>query len=94
MKKMLITFVLFLVLITSFQTTAASSSEPTQDSEELRLQDMLMNMLTRPIQQFESMIHFKRELELYIEYYNHKRIKGKLKGLSPVQYRIQSSIEA
>ncbi|WP_446936406.1 IS3 family transposase, partial [Lysinibacillus fusiformis] len=23
--------------------------------------------------------------------YNHKRIKGKLKGLSPVQYRIQSS---
>ncbi|WP_446937078.1 IS3 family transposase, partial [Lysinibacillus fusiformis] len=24
-------------------------------------------------------------------YYNHKRIKGKLKGLSPVQYRIQSS---
>ncbi|MBS5318019.1 MAG: IS3 family transposase, partial [Clostridiales bacterium] len=23
-------------------------------------------------------------------YYNHKRIKSKLKGLSPVQYRIQS----
>lgn len=46
------------------------------------------------IQEFESMGHFKRELELYIEYYNHKRIKGKLKGLSPVQYRIQSSIAA
>jgi putative transposase len=46
------------------------------------------------IQEFESMVHFKRELELYIEYYNHKRIKGKLKGLSPVQYRIQSSIAA
>ncbi|MGE7989155.1 IS3 family transposase, partial [Lysinibacillus fusiformis] len=29
------------------------------------------------IQEFESMVHFKRELELYIEYYNHKRIKGK-----------------
>jgi transposase InsO family protein len=43
------------------------------------------------IQDFESMVQFKRELELYIEYYNHKRIKGKLKGLSPVQYRIQSS---
>jgi len=43
------------------------------------------------IQEFESMVHFKRELELYIEYYNHKRIKGKLKGLSPVQYRIQSA---
>ena len=46
------------------------------------------------IQEFESMVHFKRELELYIEYYNHKRIKGKLKGLSPVQYRVQSSIAA
>ncbi|WP_144530074.1 IS3 family transposase, partial [Peribacillus simplex] len=23
----------------------------------------------------------------YIEYYNHKRIKAKLKGMSPVQYR-------
>jgi len=46
------------------------------------------------IQEFENMVHFKRELELYIEYYNHKRIKGKLKGLSPVQYRIQSSIAA
>ncbi|MEZ2624191.1 IS3 family transposase, partial [Paenalcaligenes hominis] len=26
----------------------------------------------------------------YIDYYNHERIKLKLKGLSPVQYRIQS----
>lgn len=36
------------------------------------------------------MEHFKEELEQYIEYYNHKRIKAKLKGLSPVQYRTQS----
>jgi putative transposase len=43
------------------------------------------------LQEFESMVHFKRELERYIDYYNHKRIKGKLKGLSPVQYRIQTS---
>ncbi|WP_448784146.1 IS3 family transposase, partial [Blautia sp.] len=27
-------------------------------------------------------------------YYNNKRIKEKLKGLSPVQYRIQSSLVA
>ncbi|MBR0308466.1 MAG: IS3 family transposase, partial [Mogibacterium sp.] len=27
-------------------------------------------------------------------YYNHQRIKGKLKGLSPVQYRIQSLLVA
>ncbi|MFY1987586.1 IS3 family transposase, partial [Achromobacter xylosoxidans] len=26
----------------------------------------------------------------YIRYYNHDRIKLKLKGLSPVQYRVQA----
>lgn len=36
---------------------------------------------------FENMDHFKRELESYIYYYNHIRIKAKLKGMSPVQYR-------
>ncbi len=28
----------------------------------------------------------------YIKYYNYGRIKVKLKGLSPVNYRLQSSI--
>ncbi|WP_420315500.1 IS3 family transposase, partial [Acinetobacter bereziniae] len=28
----------------------------------------------------------------YIHYYNHERIQIKLKGLSPVQFRTQSSI--
>jgi putative transposase len=46
------------------------------------------------LQEFESMEHFIQELEKYIEYYNHKRIKEKLKGLSPVEYRIQSLIAA
>ncbi|MED4400248.1 IS3 family transposase [Metabacillus fastidiosus] len=46
------------------------------------------------LQEFESMEHFTLELEKYIHYYNHKRIKAKLKGLSPVQYRVQSSIAA
>ena len=32
------------------------------------------------LQEFESMDHFKEELENYIHYYNHKRIKAKLKG--------------
>ena len=41
-------------------------------------------------QEFESIEHFKQELIDYIDYYNNKRIKCKLKGLSPVQYRIQS----
>ncbi|WP_154214793.1 IS3 family transposase [Bacillus cereus] len=39
------------------------------------------------LQEFESVEHFKQELAKYIEYYNHKRIKAKLKGMSPVQYR-------
>jgi len=39
-------------------------------------------------QQFKSIRDFKQELIEYIDYYNNKRIKGKLKGLSPVQYRL------
>ncbi|PJK02222.1 hypothetical protein CO614_05440, partial [Lysobacteraceae bacterium NML120232] len=27
----------------------------------------------------------------YMDYYNHERIRTKLKGLSPVQYRTQAS---
>ncbi|MEB8731711.1 IS3 family transposase, partial [Bacillus cereus] len=30
--------------------------------------------------------HFKQDFAQYIDYYNHKRIKAKLKGMSPVQY--------
>lgn len=41
-------------------------------------------------QKFESVNIFIKELKEYIHYYNHDRIKQKLKGLSPVQYRIQS----
>ncbi|UKS62681.1 IS3 family transposase [Bacillus toyonensis] len=37
--------------------------------------------------EFESITHFKQELAKYIDYYNHKRIKAKLKGMSPVKYR-------
>lgn len=43
------------------------------------------------LQKFDTINHFIRELEEYIDYYNNKRIKIKLKGLSPVKYRIQSS---
>jgi len=39
------------------------------------------------IKEFESLDHFKVELAKYIHYYNHKRIKSKLKGMSPVKYR-------
>ncbi len=46
------------------------------------------------LKEFNSFEEFKEELEEYIEYYNNRRIKSKLKGLSPVQYRIQSSLVA
>jgi putative transposase len=46
------------------------------------------------LREFESLEEFRHELEKYIYYYNHQRIKGKLKGLSPVQYRIQSLLVA
>ena len=46
------------------------------------------------LREFESFEEFWEELEKYIYYYNHQRIKGKLKGLSPVQYRIQSLLVA
>ncbi|SEM88565.1 Transposase InsO and inactivated derivatives [Paenibacillus sp. OV219] len=42
-------------------------------------------------QEFESMEQFKQELDEYMTYYNHKRIKAKLKGMSPVHYRTHAS---
>lgn len=39
---------------------------------------------------FKNLNELERELHDYINYYNHKRIKLKLKGLSPVEYRTQS----
>lgn len=42
------------------------------------------------LQEFTSVKQFEEELRSYIDYYNNDRIKSKLKGLSPVQYRTQS----
>ena len=39
------------------------------------------------LQQFSDMEVFKQELRKYIKYYNNDRIKLKLNGKSPVQYR-------
>ena len=39
---------------------------------------------------FESPEAFIKALEEYIDYYNNKRIKSRLKGKSPVQYRTLS----
>ena len=39
---------------------------------------------------FKSIKHLKQAIVDYIDYYNNERIKVKLKGLSPVQYRTKS----
>ena len=41
-------------------------------------------------QKFKSAEHLIDEIDKYIDYYNNRRIKCKLKGQSPVQYRTQS----
>jgi putative transposase len=46
------------------------------------------------LQKFSNVDDLAKELDQYIHYYNHKRIKQKLKGLSPVQYRTQSLLAA
>lgn len=43
---------------------------------------------------FQSLDEFCQELAAYLEYYNNNRIKEKLNGLSPVQYRIQNGFAA
>lgn len=46
------------------------------------------------LREFKDINEFRDELEKYVYYYNNHRIKGKLKGLSPVQYRVQTQIVA
>jgi putative transposase len=41
---------------------------------------------------FSSIESFEKELSEYIDYYNNRRIKVKLKGLSPIQFRTQSFV--
>ena len=42
------------------------------------------------LQEFESMEHFKSELIEYLDYYNNRRSKAKLKGLPPAIHRQQA----
>ena len=43
------------------------------------------------LQEFSSVEHFIAELHVYIEWYNNKRIKIKLDGMSPVEYRLSAA---
>ena len=42
------------------------------------------------LQEFQSMEHFKQELVEYLDYYNNRRNKAKLKGLPPAIHRQQA----
>ena len=42
------------------------------------------------LQEFDSVEHFKAELIEYIDYYNNRRIKARLKGLPPALHRQQA----
>ena len=42
------------------------------------------------LQDFQSMERFKQELFAYLDYYNNRRIKAKLKGLPPALHRQQA----
>ena len=46
------------------------------------------------LQDFQSMEHFKNELIEYLDYYNNRRIKAKLKGLPPAIHRQQAPLAA
>ena len=46
------------------------------------------------LQKFESMEHFKQELIEYLDYYNNRRIKTKLKGLPPAIHSRQALLVA
>lgn len=43
------------------------------------------------VEMFESVEHLQAEIAEYIRYYNHERIKLKLGGLSPVDYRMRAA---
>ena len=46
------------------------------------------------LRDFSSYEEFRSELEAYINYYNKQRIKERLNGLSPVNYRIMITTAA
>ena len=43
------------------------------------------------LQEFTSVENFISELHAYIDWYNTKRIKLKLDGMSPVEYRLNAA---
>lgn len=46
------------------------------------------------LEEYKNISELREGIAKYIEYYNHERIKQKLKGLSPVEYRTQAQLAA
>ena len=44
------------------------------------------------MKEYKTIEELEKDIIEYIYYYNNKRIKGKLKGMSPVQYRVHSQV--
>ncbi len=42
------------------------------------------------MKEYKTIEELEKDIIEYIDYYNNKRIKGKLKGMSPVQYKVHS----
>ena len=50
----------------------------------------IQNLCLGSGEEFKSVDELEQKVKEYIHYYNHERIKVKLKGLTPVEYRNQS----
>ena len=44
------------------------------------------------MKEYKTIEELEKYIIEYIDYYNNKRIKSKLKGMSPVQYRVHSQV--
>lgn len=44
------------------------------------------------MKEYKTIEELEKDIIEYIDYYNNKRINGKLKGMSPVQYRVHSQV--
>nr|WP_245644941.1 DUF3888 domain-containing protein [Peribacillus loiseleuriae] len=62
-EKDIIRFYTFPCFVTLFQTKLSSADKPAQDSEEIRLQDMLMNMLTPYIREDLNKYYYPKILK-------------------------------
>ena len=64
--------------------------EPQRELSGQRRHRKLLRDTQKRVEEFESIEHFRSELEDYLDYYNNHRIKLKLNGLTPAEHRSQA----